>query len=102
MNDHEIPLMGLQQRTRDSCGGAWSQPEKAALTTILQYHVYVGAMRKDYFTDGQSLGMVDGGNVTIHVKGDKIMVNDATIIATVPASNGIVHVIDGVLLPPKK
>lgn len=82
--------------------GLLKPDQKAALTTILQYHVYVGAMRKDYFTDGQSLGMVDGGNVTIHINGDKIMVNDATIIATVPASNGIVHVIDGVLLPPKK
>lgn len=78
------------------------KPEKRAdLTTILQYHVYVGSLKKDYFMDGQTLGMVDGGNVTIHVNGDKVMVNDATIIASVPASNGIIHVIDGVLLPKK-
>lgn len=82
--------------------GLLKPDQKAALTTILQYHVYVGSLKKDYLMDGQQLGMVDGGNVTIHVKGDKVMVNDATIIASIPASNGIVHVIDGVLLPPKK
>lgn len=82
--------------------GLLKPDQKAALTTILQYHVYVGSLKKEYFMDGQQLGMVDGGNVTIHVKGDKVMVNDATIIASVPASNGIVHVIDGVLLPVKK
>lgn len=78
------------------------KPEKRAdLTTILQYHVYVGSLKTEYFMDGQTFGMVDGGNVTIKVNGDKVMVNDATIIASVPASNGIIHVIDGVLLPKK-
>ena len=50
--------------------------------------------------DGQVLGMANGAKVTIHVKDGKIMVNDATIIASVRASNGVVHVIDTVLLPP--
>ena len=78
------------------------KPEKKAdLTTILQYHVYVGNLTLERFEDGQILGMVDGGNVTIHVKDGKFMVNDANIIASVPASNGIVHVIDKVLLPTK-
>ena len=79
------------------------KPEKKAdLTTILQYHVYVGNLTLERFEDGQILGMVDGGNVTIHVKDGKYMVNDANIIASVPASNGIVHVIDKVLLPTKQ
>jgi len=43
--------------------------------------------------------MANNGKVTVHVKDGKTMVNDATIVATIPASNGIVHVIDGVLLP---
>jgi uncharacterized surface protein with fasciclin (FAS1) repeats len=47
--------------------------------------------------------MVNGDNITISVKDGKIMLNGtATIIASVPASNGIVHVIDAVLLPPAK
>ena len=43
--------------------------------------------------------MVDCGNVTLHLKDGKVMINDATIVGSVPASNGIVHVIDKVLLP---
>ena len=44
--------------------------------------------------------MVNGSNATIHVKDGKFMINDAHIVASVPASNGIVHVIDKVILPP--
>jgi uncharacterized surface protein with fasciclin (FAS1) repeats len=47
--------------------------------------------------------MVNGDNITINVKDGKIILNNsATIVASVPASNGMVHVIDGVLLPPTK
>jgi uncharacterized surface protein with fasciclin (FAS1) repeats len=53
--------------------------------------------------DGQSLNEVNGGNITISKKGDKIMINNsANIIASIPASNGTIHVIDAVLLPPSK
>lgn len=81
--------------------GLLKADKKADLQTILQYHVYVGSLAKESFTDGQSLGMVDGGNVTMHVKDGKLMVNDANIVASVKAANGWVHVIDGVLLPKK-
>ena len=78
------------------------KPEKKdVLTDILQYHVSVGVYKTDLFTDGQVIGQVNGGNITITKKDGKFIVNDkATIIATVPASNGIVYVIDEVLLPP--
>ena len=47
--------------------------------------------------------MVNGDNITISVKDGKVMLNNsATIIASIQASNGMVHVIDGVLLPPAK
>ncbi|MBK8610732.1 MAG: fasciclin domain-containing protein [Chitinophagaceae bacterium] len=80
------------------------KPEKKdELTTILQYHVSLGVFKPDMFTDGQSIGQVDGGNITITKKADGIYVNGtAKIIASIPASNGIIHVIDGVLLPPAK
>jgi uncharacterized surface protein with fasciclin (FAS1) repeats len=42
---------------------------------------------------------VNGKNIKITKDGDKFKVNNATIVASVEASNGIVHVIDGVLLP---
>ena len=53
--------------------------------------------------DGQSLGQVNGDNITITKKGNDIIVNGtAKIVASIPASNGIIHVVDAVLLPPKK
>ena len=44
--------------------------------------------------------MANGGKVTIHIKDGKIMANDANVVASVKASNGVIHVIDAVLLPP--
>lgn len=77
--------------------------KKADLQNILQYHVTVSAMKAESFQDGQSLGMVNGDNITISVKDGKVTLNNsATIIASIPASNGMIHVIDGVLLPPAK
>jgi len=79
------------------------KPEKKdALADILQYHVYVGVLNLENLQDGQVLGMVNGGNATIHVTDGKYMINDAHIVASVPASNGIVHVLDKVILPPAK
>jgi uncharacterized surface protein with fasciclin (FAS1) repeats len=79
------------------------KPEKKNdLRNILEYHVYVGVLKPEYFQDGQSLGQVNGQNVKIAVKDGKITVNGANIIASIPATNGIIHVIDAVLLPPAK
>lgn len=78
------------------------KPEKKAdLTDILQYHVSVGVFKEDMLQDGQVIGQVNGANITITKKDGKTLINGtANIIATVPASNGIVYVIDQVLLPP--
>ncbi|MBK8685545.1 MAG: fasciclin domain-containing protein [Chitinophagaceae bacterium] len=77
------------------------KPEnKEKLATILQYHVYVGSISAELLQDGQTLGMVDGGNIQVSKKDGKTMINsNAEIIASVPASNGVVHVINTVLLP---
>ena len=77
--------------------------KKAQLQDILQYHVYVGSLKIDWMEDGQTLNQVNGGNISISKKDGKVMINNsATIIASIPAANGIIHVIDGVLLPPSK
>jgi len=79
------------------------KPEnKDKLRDILEYHVYVGVLKDALMGDGMKYGMVNGQNITLGNKDGKMTVNGATIIATVPASNGIVYVIDGVLLPPAK
>jgi uncharacterized surface protein with fasciclin (FAS1) repeats len=74
------------------------KPEsKDALTDILQYHVFVGVLPTEKLQDGMVLGMVNASNATIHVKDGKYMINDANIVASIPASNGIIHVIDKVI-----
>jgi uncharacterized surface protein with fasciclin (FAS1) repeats len=79
------------------------KPEKKeALQNILQYHVSLGVLKSENFTDGQTVGQVNGDNVTIHVKDGKVMINDANIVGSISTSNGIIHVIDKVLLPPSK
>ncbi len=77
--------------------------KKADLQNVLQYHVTTSSLKTEFFQDGQSLGMVNGDNITISVKDGKVMLNNsATIVASVQASNGMVHIIDAVLLPPQK
>jgi uncharacterized surface protein with fasciclin (FAS1) repeats len=76
--------------------------KKADLVNILEYHVYVGILKADYLQDGQTYNQVNGDNITIKKAGDKITVNGANVLASIPASNGIIHVIDAVLLPPAK
>lgn len=77
------------------------KPEnKEDLQDILQYHVALGVMKPEMLRNGQTLGMVNGSNAKITVADGVVMINDAKIIATVPASNGIVCVIDKVILPP--
>lgn len=76
------------------------QPDqKQALADILQYHVYVGTIRPNLFKDGMQLNQVSGGNVVLGKNGDKLTVNGANILGSVEAANGIVYVIDQVLLP---
>jgi len=76
--------------------------QKDNLRTILEYHVYVGVLREDMLQDGQVLGQASGHNITIGKKDGKLTVNGANVVASVPAANGIIHVIDAVLLPPAK
>jgi len=81
--------------------GLLKPAKKEDLKDILEYHVTVGVLKEDMLQDGQSIGQVNGGNITISKKDGKIMINGvANIIGTVSASNGIVYVIDAVLLPP--
>jgi len=81
--------------------GLMKDDKKEDLQNILQYHVFMSALSPESLKDGQTLGMVNGNEVTVSVKdGKTILNNSATIIGSVPASNGIIYIIDGVLLPP--
>jgi len=73
------------------------------LTSILTYHVVEGEVpAADVVTlDGEEVPTVNGATVAIGVDGETVTVNDATVVATdIFATNGVIHVIDSVLLPP--
>lgn len=69
------------------------------LRDILEYHVYIGNMRESIMRDGQKLNQANMKNVVLAKNGDKFTVNGANILATIDCANGIVYVIDQVLLP---
>lgn len=77
------------------------KPEnKKKLTDILTFHVVSGNAMAADLKDGQELTTVQGGKLKVSIKGDKVMINDANVtMADVAASNGVVHVIDKVLMP---
>jgi uncharacterized surface protein with fasciclin (FAS1) repeats len=79
------------------------KPENAdALKNILEYHVYVGVIKEEYVQDGMTLNQVNLDNVTLNKKDGKITVNGANVLGVAKASNGVVYIIDSVLLPPDK
>ena len=79
------------------------KPENVAtLREILKYHVTTSAVQPSWFKEGQSLGMANGKKTTMHVNGEELSLNDAKIIARIPAENGMLYVVDTVLLPPEE
>jgi uncharacterized surface protein with fasciclin (FAS1) repeats len=82
------------------------KPEnKATLTKILTYHVVPGKLEASNLTDGKKLKTVEGEELTVKKSGDKVMIVDAkggsstVTIPNVNQSNGVIHVVDTVLMP---
>jgi len=81
------------------------QPEQQTqLKEILKFHVAAAVYDEAALKAmaGKQLAMANGKKVTIQVADGKLKINDATVVGTVRASNGIVHVVDTVLLPPDR
>lgn len=76
---------------------------KADLTSILTYHVVSGRYTAADLKDGMTLKTVNGATLKITVVGGKVMINGNAMVETadVISSNGVTHVIDTVLMPPK-
>ncbi len=75
--------------------------DNAQLTAVLTYHVVPGRNDAAAVTGAPTHTTAQGSDITVTVDGDTVMINDATILEVdLDASNGIVHVIDGVLLLP--
>ena len=79
------------------------KPEtKAALTAILTYHVVAGKVMAADVVKLAKARTVNGADVMITVSNGTVMINNATVTtADIVASNGVIHVIDTVLLPPR-
>lgn len=82
------------------------KPEnKATLTKILTYHVVPGKMNASDLTDGRKLKTVEGEELIVKNAGGKVTLTDAkgetstVTIADVNQSNGVIHVVDSVLMP---
>ncbi len=82
------------------------KPEnKATLTKILTYHVVPGKLEAADLKDGQKLKTVEGDELTVRTSGGKVTITDAkggsatVAIPNVGQSNGVIHVIDTVLMP---
>lgn len=76
---------------------------KEQLTAILTYHVVSGKVvaKEAVKLDGKSVATVNGAEIAISVEDGSVMINDATVIvADVMASNGVIHAIDTVIMPP--
>ena len=79
------------------------KPEnKDQLVAVLTYHVVPGTVKAADVVKLDEVKTVNGKMVDINVKGDTAMVNNAKVTKVdIPASNGVIHVIDTVILPPK-
>ena len=72
-----------------------------ALTDVLTYHVVKGSVPADLVAGLASVQTLQGDFVNISVMGSDVMLNDSKVIITdIVGSNGVVHVIDKVLMPP--
>jgi len=84
---------------QDTIDSLLANPEQ--LSEILLYHVVEGAVYAEDVAAIDSATTVQGSDLTVSVSNGTVMVDDATVVATdVEASNGVIHVIDSVLLPP--
>lgn len=79
------------------------KPEnKEQLVAVLTYHVVSGEVRASDVVKLDEAKTVNGKSIMIETAADKVMVNGATVTAVdIGASNGVIHVIDKVILPPE-
>ncbi|WP_310993076.1 fasciclin domain-containing protein [Aequorivita marina] len=76
------------------------KPEnKDQLAAVLKHHVTPGNYSKDFLKKFKKVGQAGGQDAKVEVKDDDVYVGGAKIIGSVPAGNGIVHVVDKVILP---
>ncbi len=74
--------------------------DKTKLGNVLKYHVVKGRLLAKDVVKLKSVKTLQGGSIKISTSDGKVKVNDANVTATdIKCSNGVIHVIDGVLMP---
>ncbi len=92
----------FEQLPRGAVENLLKPENKAQLTDILTYHVAKGQLPAEEVTqlNGKDLTMLNGKTTKIEVKDGAVYINGAKVLKTdIPASNGVIHVIDTVLMP---
>lgn len=76
------------------------KPEnKSKLAKIITHHASPGTFTKESLKDGMKMYMATGNYLPISLKGNDVYIGDSKILASVTASNGVVHIVDKVILP---
>ena len=77
------------------------KPEnKEKLTAVLTYHVVAGNVMSSQLADGQKVATLNGQELTVSIKDGVVTINGTKVIAAdLAGSNGVIHVVEGVLLP---
>lgn len=77
------------------------QDDSEKLAEVLKYHVVAGAVPASQVVASKTLDTLQGEPITVTVTGETVQVNDSTVLMTdVTGSNGVIHVIDAVMMPP--
>ncbi|MDW8107301.1 MAG: fasciclin domain-containing protein [Armatimonadota bacterium] len=77
--------------------------DKEALKRVLLYHVVQGRYMAKDVVKQRSLKTMQGQNIRIRVQGNTVRINDARVVkADIECTNGVIHVIDRVILPPNR
>ncbi|MFW6010279.1 MAG: fasciclin domain-containing protein [Gemmatimonadota bacterium] len=91
--------------TEEAFAASGSAPEGDALAELLTYHVVEGVVESGDLSDGQVVTTVEGSTFTVNIDGSNVTITEGSgntvnvVSVDVPAANGVIHVIDEVMLP---
>ncbi len=99
--DAEFTVFAPTNEAFDEALAAYPDLTEEEITEILTYHVLTSAVFSDDLSDGDTAETLQGEDITVTIDGETVLINSATVVtADLAGSNGVVHIIDAVILPP--